>query len=114
MWIRELFQKLEPENDFFEVPQKKIGRPTVLITRKQLGDAVAICQLDLGKQGKIYRTVYLFHGKVKLAYLWHGIKDGARIKCLMEGCKFTTHFEGLMHHPGFMLETCARSKLARF
>jgi hypothetical protein len=65
-----------------------------------LKDAAAIMQLDLNRNGVISRAVCPFHGKTCLAYLWHGPKEGARVSCKVDGCKWTTHFEVDLWVPG--------------
>jgi hypothetical protein len=60
---------------------------------KKIRHAMAICKLDVGKQGKIGRYVCSHHGKQYLVYNWCGA-SGVRIRCFPPGgCSTNTHFD---------------------
>ena len=107
------------------LPAKKIGRPSQYLTGPELNEAinyylvndsqekqrlllkfgwkrlrhaVAICKLDMGRHGTIFRTVCPTHGRVALIYNWDN-KEGARVRCKAPGCEFNTHFMPFMFNP---------------
>ena len=65
---------------------------------KKLKDAFNICRLDMGKQGIISRVGCPTHKRQNLSFGWHGYTNGARIKCFVPGCSWTTHFEPMLFH----------------
>jgi hypothetical protein len=79
---------------------KRKGRPDTKLTADQLKDAMAICSLDMGKQGIINRTQCPIHGKKHLVYNWMGPVEGVRVRCdAPEGCtRLNTHFEPVLFH----------------
>jgi hypothetical protein len=66
--------------------------------KKKITRALAICKLDLGKQGRIGRYVCSFHGAKYLVYSWCGSEDGVRIRCFAPGgCSTNTHMDGYLY-----------------
>lgn len=64
---------------------------------RKIKHALAICKLDMGKQGKIGRHLCSFHGSKYLVYNWLGMEDGVRIRCFAAGgCSFNTHHNGYL------------------
>ncbi len=66
--------------------------------KKRLRHALAICRLDMGKQGQIFKTVCPTHGRTALIYNWDN-KEGVRVRCKALGCEFNTHFMPFLFKP---------------
>jgi hypothetical protein len=107
-----------------DVKRKKCGRINLTMTENDLKEAMsyfftsdsrirerllskyglsrikrarAICQLDFGTQGRIFRHICSFHGRQYLRYSWTGQEDGVRIRCHAPGgCTFNTHHDGYL------------------
>jgi hypothetical protein len=64
---------------------------------RKIKSALAICKLDMGKQGAVSRRVCCFHGRKYLVYNWLGSEDGVRLWCFAPGgCSLNTHFDGFL------------------
>ncbi len=67
---------------------------------KKLRHAKAICSLDMGTRGAVFRHICAFHGRDYLVYSWTGAEDGVRIRCFApSGCTLNTHHSGYLFAP---------------
>jgi hypothetical protein len=65
--------------------------------KRKIKHALAICKLDMGKQGAVSRRLCSFHGAKYLVYNWLGQEDGVRIRCFAPGgCSLNTHLDGYL------------------
>lgn len=83
---------------YFEKNPNKKQQLLARYGKKKLKDALNIFKIDYGKHGVLSRTGCPLHKKTCLGYVWHGYASGARIKCLMPDCAWTTHFEPMLYH----------------
>lgn len=68
--------------------------------------AINIFRTDFGKQGVVSRKVCPFHKREGLVYNWHGVNNGVRVACVIEGCLWHgTHFEPTLYHSEVMMDT---------
>lgn len=66
--------------------------------KKRLRHSLAICRLDMGKKGQIFKTVCPKHGHEALIYNWDN-KEGTRVRCKAPDCEFNTHFMPYLFKP---------------
>ncbi len=65
--------------------------------QKKIRHGLAICRLDLGKQGRIIKYKCGLHGSKYLVYSSMGYEDGCRVRCFVEGgCRTNTHFDSYL------------------
>jgi hypothetical protein len=74
-----------------------------LFGKRKLKHALAICKLDMGRRGVIYRTVCPTHGRAGLLYNWDN-KEGVRVRCKAPNCNFNTHFMPFMFQQDLPIE----------
>jgi hypothetical protein len=68
--------------------------------------AINIFRTDFGKQGRISQKTCPYHKRIGLVYNWHGVKNGVRVACVIEGCLWHgTHFEPTLYHTEVMNDT---------
>lgn len=70
---------------YFSNKQDEKQRIFQFFGKRKIRDALAICKLDLGKQGAIGRRTCSFHGSKYLVYNWLGSEDGVRLRCFPPG-----------------------------
>jgi hypothetical protein len=82
---------------YFSGSQDEKQRGLQKYGKRKIKHALAICKLDMGKQGKVGRHVCSFHGAKYLVFNWTGSEDGVRIRCFAPGgCSFNTHHDGYL------------------
>ena len=83
---------------YFSSSQDEKQRIVERFGKRKIKNALAICKLDMGKQGKISRRACSFHGFKYLVYNWLGSEDGVRIRCFAPGgCTLNSHYDGYLY-----------------
>ena len=94
--IQECLKYFSASNPEREQVMMKFGK-------KKIMHSLAICRLDMGRQGKIFRTICQEHGRTALTYGWHNI-EGVRVKYIAPNCHLlNTHFMSEMFHTDVMM-----------